>query len=130
MDLDSLKKDFDDLKRRVTPMLEEYEGHLRRRDAAGHPDHENDGSEAMFERRAKRREARQALEAGDVAKAGELIGLERAHGGEEADDSYERRVKADIHGAAAADAVKPRPEDGVEVGSAGAGDGQDQASRD
>lgn len=113
MDVDILKKDFDDLKRRVAPLLEEFEAHARRRDAMDRGAPALDGSKEDHEER--RHESRRLLEAGDFAKAGELIGLDRAHGGDEADESYERRVRAELHGAAAADAVKPRPEDGSDV---------------
>ena len=53
--------------------------------------------------------AREHLDAGDLDKAGAALKLDRAHGGEESDESYGRRLHAAVDGSVSADAAKPRP---------------------
>lgn len=53
------------------------------------------------------------LEGGDLESAGETLGITRAkvadgHAFDEDDDSYGRRLRAEVHGAEKADAVRPR----------------------
>ena len=54
------------------------------------------------------------LERGDLASAGAALGLQRVtkasgHGFDETDESYEKRLLAEVIGAAAADAQAPQP---------------------
>lgn len=65
------------------------------------------------------------LEGGDLESAGEALGITRAkvadgHAFDEDDDSYGRRLRAEVHGAEKADAVRPREaqapaDDSVEI---------------
>jgi hypothetical protein len=83
MDLDSFYREFSALKRRVEPMIEEYEAHVADRPAGDRP-------------RRARSEARHHLAAGDLGAAGKALGLDRAHGGKEDDASYGRRLRAEV----------------------------------
>ena len=87
MDLDRLEKEFRDFKRRCEPMLADYE----------RPSDEDRHDEAQHH-----------LEAGDLDKAGAEINLGRAHDGKEENESFERRIRVALFGAAWADAEKPR----------------------
>ena len=99
MDLDRLEKEFLALKRRCEPMLADYERHMTRGDLRSDrgPSDEDRHDEAQHH-----------LEAGDLDKAGAAINLGRAHDGKEENESFERRIRAALFGAASADAEKPR----------------------
>lgn len=99
MDLDRLEKEFLALKRRCEPMLADYERHMTRGDLRSDrgPSDEDRHDEAQHH-----------LEAGDLDKAGAEINLGRAHDGKEENESFERRIRAALFGAASADAEKPR----------------------
>lgn len=92
------RKEFNDFKSRVEPMFEDWRRHA------------GDGSEGGRRREAEdRREARSLIEEGDLDGAGKLLGVDRAHAGQEGDESYGRRLLAALVGAEAADAADPRP---------------------
>lgn len=101
MDLDSLNSEFQKLKRRVEPMVREYEAHVsdRRRAEIDVQDRGSSKARAL---------AQDALEAGNLEEAGNILNLSRSHGGDEPDDSYGRRLKAQIHGAEVAEATDAR----------------------
>jgi len=92
MDLDVLTKEFHALKRRVLPMLEEFDAFKRRGDG-------------MFGQSTSA--AREHLERGNLDAAGHALGLDRSHDGAESDDSYERRLLAHLDGPEAAGATGP-----------------------
>lgn len=68
------------------------------------------------------------LEAGALDKAGALVGLDRAHAGDEEDDSYRRRLAAhigDVDASTPVEAPQAGPEG--EAGSDGSSDGEKPA---
>ncbi len=87
-----LQREFDELRLRVMPLLVDHEEHQKGRGTAGST------AEAL-------------LNGGKLDDAGKHVGLERSHDGTEPDESYERRIKAHLFGAAKADAEVPRPTD-------------------
>lgn len=64
------------------------------------------------------------LENNDLEEAGRILGIKRAHGGDEDEESYKRRLSAEVHGAEAADAVKPRPTDDEQKALDASGEGE------
>ena len=61
------------------------------------------------------RKALEHLDAGDLDAAGKELKLERSHDGEEPDESFGRRLKAEVHGAVAAEATEPRQDSGEAI---------------
>jgi hypothetical protein len=117
MDVDKLAADFAALKARVLPMLEDYESARGSRPAVNAP---GDAKAA----------AQEHIDGGRFDDAGQLLGLDRAHDGDEDDESFLRRLLAHIHGAKRADAEAPRPAD-AEADDADHDDGgaQDQGDQ-
>lgn len=79
-----------------------------------------------------RRQAALHLDRGDLDRAGSLLKIDRAHGGGEDDESYGRRLIAEVHGVDAADArnARPRTTDGGDDPTQGDDVGDDGADQD
>ena len=102
MEVDQVHAELQALKRRLEPLLQDYEDHA--------------GASGRRREEADRAGALSRLDAGDLDGAGKIIGLDRSHGGKEEDESYERRLRAHFVGADAAGATGGAAEDGAGKG--------------
>lgn len=105
------EKDFQALKDRVA----ELERRLDSPPASADPSVPAAAVKSHREHAKRHDRVRKHLDDGNLDKAGEEAGIERAHGGDEPEESYKRRLQAHVDGAEKAKATVPRKEDGGDL---------------